>query len=66
MGFKNESISHWPHIIKRMKENYDLIKDKEFVDWFLSFDFAKAKRKGLWHYYRHNFFSILKRKLHLS
>ena len=66
MGFKNESISHWPHIIKRMKENYDLINDKEFVDWFLSFDFAKAKRKGLWHYYRHNFFSILKRKLHLS
>ena len=65
MGFHNEALSHWPHIIKRMKENYNLIKDKEFVDWFLSFDFKKAKREGLLRYYRQNFFSILKRKLHL-
>jgi len=50
---------------KRMLENYENIKDKEFVDWFLNFDFDKAKRKGLRRYYRQNFFSILKRKLHL-
>lgn len=49
----------------RMKENYAKIKDKEFVDWFLSFDFEKAKKEGLKRYYRQNFFSILKRKLHL-
>ena len=64
MGFHNEAISHWPHIIKRMKENYNIIKDKDFVDWFLSFDFKKAKREGVLEYYKHNFFSILKRKLH--
>ncbi|MBO4723687.1 MAG: hypothetical protein J5629_12290 [Muribaculaceae bacterium] len=47
----------------RMKENHDNINDKEFVDWFLNFDFNKAKKEGLRRYYRENFFSILKRKL---
>ena len=48
---------------KRMLENYDIIKDKEFVDWFLTFDFDKAKREGLRRYYRQNFFSIIRRKI---
>lgn len=65
MGFHNEAISHWPHIIKRMKENYQIINDKEFVDWFLTFDFKKAKKRGVMRYYKRNFFSILKRKLHI-
>lgn len=51
---------------KRMLENYENIRDKEFVDWFLNFDFDKAKRQGLIRYYRQNFFSILKRKLKFS
>lgn len=63
MSFKSEKFIHWPHIKKRMLENYEIIKDKEFVDWFLSFDFDKAKREGLIRYYRKNFFSILRRKL---
>ncbi len=63
MSFKSEKFIHWPHIKKRMLENYVNIDDKEFVDWFLTFDFDKAKRDGLWRYYRQNFFSILKRKL---
>ena len=46
-----------------MLENYDMIEDKEFVDWFLNFDFDKAKREGLRRYYSQNFFSILRRKL---
>ena len=50
---------------QRMKENYNNIDDKEFVDWFLEFDFEKAKKEGLRRYYRQNFFSILKRKLHI-
>lgn len=67
MSFKSERILHWPYIIPRMKANYDKMtqEQKEFVDWFLSFDFKKAKREGLRKYYRQNFFSILKRKLHL-
>ena len=63
MSFKSEKFIHWPHIKKRMLENYDNIDDKEFVDWFLNFDFDKAKREGLRRYYSQNFFSILRRKL---
>ena len=65
MSFKSEKFIHWPHIKKKMLQNYDKIEDKEFVDWFLNFDFDKAKQQGLKRYYRQNFFSILKRKLHL-
>ena len=65
MSFKSEKFIHWPHIKKRMLENYDIIADKDFVDWFLSFDFDKAKRDGLRRYYYQNFFKILKRKLHM-
>lgn len=60
-GVKKES--YYYNIAKlRMKENYANIKDKEFVDWFLNFDFEKAKKEGLKRYYRQNFCSILKRK----
>jgi hypothetical protein len=67
MSFKSERVLHWPYIIPRMKANYDKMtaEQQEFVDWFLSFDFVKAKREGLLRYYRKNFFSILKRKLKL-
>lgn len=68
MSFKSERVLHWPYIIPRMKANYDKMnqEQKEFVDWFLNFDFDKAKREGLRRYYRHNFFSILKRKLQIK
>lgn len=48
MGFKNERISHWPYIIARMKENYNKMtaEQQEFVDWFLNFDFDKAKKRA--------------------
>lgn len=46
----------------RMHENYENIANKEFVNWFLSFDFHKAKRVGLRRYYFQNFFRIIKRK----
>ena len=67
MSFKSERKVHWPYIISRMKTNYDKMnqEQKDFVDWFLNFDFDKAKREGVRKYYRKNFFKILKRKLHL-
>lgn len=64
-GMDFERKIYWESTMMRMKENYANIKDKDFVDWFLCFDFEKAKREGLRRYYRQNFFSILKRKLHL-
>lgn len=51
---------------KKMRENYDIINDKEFVDWFLSCDFFALKKKALRSYYMKNFRSILKRKLHIK
>lgn len=65
-GVSKESYYYYYFSRKRMLENYDNIKEKEFVDWFLNFDFEKAKREGLRRYYRQNFFSILKRKLKLG
>ena len=67
MSFKSERVLHWPYIISRMKENYDYMnqEQKEFVDWFLTFDFKKAQKESRLRYYRQNFFSILKRKLHI-
>ena len=62
-NISGESRLHWPAIKKRMKENYDNIKDKDFVDWFLTFDFTSAKKRALRKYYFTNFGSIIKRKL---
>ncbi len=63
LDIAGESIKHWPDIKKRMKENYENIQDKEFIDWFLTFDFKKARQHALWNYYYMNFFNILKRKI---
>lgn len=68
MSFKSERVLHWPYIITRMKQNYHLMnqEQKEFVDWFLSFDFDKVQNESRRRYYRQNFFSIIKRKLHFQ
>lgn len=65
MGFKSERVIHWPHIKRRMKENYNkmTLEQQEFVDWFLHYDFQKEKKRALYKYYYANFFGILKRKL---
>lgn len=67
MSFRSEKVLHWPYIIPRMKANYDRMtkEQQEFVDWFLTFDFDKAQKKSRMRYYRQNFWSILKRKLHI-
>ena len=64
-GIKKESLSHWPHIKKRMQENYSTMsKDKqEFVDWFMSYNFEGNRKKALRNYYKNNFFKIIKRKI---
>ena len=64
-GIAKESY-YYGYSAKRMRENYSMFSGerKDFVDWFLNFDFAKAKREGLKKYYKKNFFKILKRKLH--
>jgi len=63
MAFEREI--YWKDTMKRMRENYDQIVEKEFVDWLLNYDFDTEHKKSLRRYYRENFVSILKRKLHL-
>ena len=62
-GVQKESYYYYHFTTKKMKENYNNVYDKEFVDWFLSCDFIKMKKTALKKYYRQNFFSIIKRKL---
>ena len=62
-GVEGEKKKHWPDSIKRMKENYAKIEEKEFVDWFLNYDFIGERKKAVRKYYRDNFGSILKRKI---
>ncbi len=62
-NLKGESRLHWPAIKKKMIENYEIIEDKEFVDWFLSYDFAMAQKTALKRYYRTNFWKIVVRKV---
>lgn len=62
-NIKGESSLHWPAIIKKMKKNYDIIEDKEFVDWFLTYDFEKARKIALRKYYYTNFLKIIARKI---
>lgn len=59
----SKNVDKWSKIITRMQENYDNVFDKDVVDFLRDYDFAREKKRGLWRYYRRNFFSILKRKI---
>lgn len=64
-GMSFEREIYWKDTMKRIRENYEQIVEKDFVDWFLHFDFDKEHKRSLRRYYRENIVSILKRKLHL-
>jgi len=61
--FPKERWRYWPPTIARMKENYENIQEKDFADWFTTYDFDKAYKDGLRNYYKKNFWKIVKRKL---
>ena len=63
LDISGESKKHWPDSIARMKQNYEALDQKEFVDWFLHFDFVKARKKAVYRYYRKDFFKIVRRKI---
>ena len=58
-----DHIVFWQEVVARMRENYDNVFDKAVADFLLHYDFEREKKRGLWRYYRRNFFSILKRKI---
>lgn len=64
-GVEKESYYYYYYSAKKMQENYNNIIYKDFADWFLSSNFIEMRKIALRKYYKKNFFSILKRKLHL-
>lgn len=64
-GIRFEREIYWKDTMQRIKENYSNVIEKEFADWFLAFDFDRAHHISRLFYYKNNFISILKRKLHL-
>ena len=66
MELDHDHIVFWNDIIKLMKKNYDNIKYKDVVDYLVFIDLDKARKQAVWNHYKRDFFSILKRKLHLS
>lgn len=63
LGIEAEYNKYWIDSKNRMIENYDNIKEKEFVDWFLTQDFIEMRKKGLRNYRIKNFIPIIKRKI---
>ncbi|MFI3265925.1 MAG: hypothetical protein R3Y15_02090 [Rikenellaceae bacterium] len=62
-GLGLEQEIYWEGIKERMIGNYDNIIEKDFVDWFMTFDFIAEKKKALRRYYATNFWSIVRRKI---
>lgn len=62
-GVERESKVHWPDIKDRMIENKNNILEKEFIDWFLNYDFIKERKRAVLKYRIKNFIPILKRKM---
>ena len=61
--FTSKNIDKWERIICRMGENYENMFEKDVYNYLKNYDFEEEKKRGLWRYYRENFFSIIKRKL---
>ena len=53
-------------IITFMGSNYYNIKYKKVVDYLESVNFVSAHKRAVWTHNRRDFFSVLKRKLHLN
>ena len=45
-----------------MTENYDIIEEKEFVDWFFNYDFRRGKKQAVARYHRENFWKLVFKK----
>lgn len=62
---EGEGSLHWPAIRQRMKDNYDLLNDeqREFVDWFMTYDFIGKRKKAIWEHRFKDFFKIIANRI---
>lgn len=63
MGLEKEKEIYWEDIKNRMIQNQEDIKETEFVEWFLTYDFIGERRKAVFKYRVKNILPILKRKV---
>ena len=63
MGIQKEYDCYWPDIKKAMYKNKDIIVEKEFIEWFLEYDFINVRKKAVFNYRVKNFIPIMKRKI---
>lgn len=62
LGLTFEEQCYWGDIQKRMTENYSIIEEKEFVDWFFNYDFRRGKKQAVARYRRENFWKLVFKK----
>lgn len=66
MELDHDHIVFWYDIISKMKDNYASIHYKEVYEYLSGVDLHKARKASIWNHYRKDFWSILKRKLHVK
>lgn len=62
-GIQREALLFWPDIKERIRQNIDIIEEKEFVEWFLVHDFVGERKKAVLRYRIRNFFPLLLKKI---
>ena len=60
---EGESIKHWKYIKERMRTNFHNIEEKDFVNWFLTVDLLRIRKKKLLEYRIKNFPYLLLKRL---
>lgn len=58
-----EKVKYWEESILRMKDNYNNIDDKKFVDWLINTDLIKLNKKLIFDYRCKNLIHIIIRKI---
>lgn len=63
LGLEFEHDVYWGPIKDRMIENYGILREKKFVDWFLNTDILSLRKKAVRDYRIKNFFSLIKKRI---
>lgn len=63
LGLEKENEIYWDDIKNRMIENKENILEKEFMEWFLNYDFLKERKRAVIKYRVKNFPILIKKKI---
>ncbi|MEG1410484.1 MAG: hypothetical protein RR942_13470 [Romboutsia sp.] len=63
MGLEMENDIYWDEIKNRMMEEKYRLEYKEFVEWFMNYDFIEERKRGVRKYRLENFIPLVKKKI---